>query len=355
MEGIGKIGAIIFAGGKMLFHTSAKNLIFLIGCLFFIGGLCLVLGFRYYLTSPTEKGAQERTFFVRGGSTLNQVAGELEHKEIITRKRLFLLWARLMGYGRDIKAGEYRLGPGMPPLKILNILRKGAILTHQVTIPEGFTREQISELLEKKGLADKNSFLSLTGDPAIARQYRITGPSLEGYLYPDTYRFSKGLSAQAIIEVMVNRFWDVTDPLGQRVKETGMTLNEVVILASIVEKETGLSVERPIIASVFLNRLQKGMRLESDPTVVYGLKDFDGNLTREDLSHPTPYNTYLIRGLPPGPIANPGQQAIKAVLYPAKTDYLYFVSKNDGSHCFSETLSEHNKAVETYQKKRRRR
>jgi UPF0755 protein len=339
----------------MLLRPSTKRIILVVVFLLFLVGLFLTLGFGYYLTSPTKKGAHDRTFFVQGGSTLSQVAVELEKKEIITKKRLFLLWARLMGYGREIKAGEYKLGPGIPPLKILDILRKGTILTHPVTIPEGFTREQISELLEKKGLADKNEFLLLTGDPAIAKQYGISGPNLEGYLYPDTYHFSRGLSALTIIGVMVNRFREVTDPLRERVKETGMTLKEVIILASIVEKETGLSVERPIIASVFLNRLKKGMRLASDPTVIYGLKDFNGNLTRKDLSLPTPYNTYLIPALPPGPIANPGQQAIKALLYPDKTDYLYFVSKNNGSHYFSKTLSEHSRAVETYQKKRRRR
>jgi UPF0755 protein len=134
-----------------------------------------------------------------------------------------------------------------------------------------------------------------------------------------------------------------------------MSMEEVVTLASIVEKETGLAKERPVIASVFLNRLKKGMRLESDPTVIYGIKDFRGNLKRKDLSEPTPYNTYVIRGLPPGPIANPGREAIEAVLYPAETDYLFFVSKNDGSHYFSKTLSEHNRAVRTYQKSRRTR
>jgi UPF0755 protein len=135
----------------------------------------------------------------------------------------------------------------------------------------------------------------------------------------------------------------------------GMNLPELITLASIVEKETGLAEERPTIASVFLNRLKKGMRLESDPTVIYGIKDFDGNLTRKDLNRATPYNTYIIRGLPPGPIANPGLEAIRAVLYPAQTDYLYFVSRNDGSHHFSKTLSEHNKAVQIYQKRGKRR
>jgi UPF0755 protein len=154
---------------------------------------------------------------------------------------------------------------------------------------------------------------------------------------------------------MVGRFWQVVNPLKERMDKVGMKLQEVITLASIVEKETGLAEERSTIASVFLNRLKKGMRLESDPTVIYGIKDFGGNLTRKDLNKATPYNTYVIRGLPPGPIANPGLEAIRAVLYPAKTDYLYFVSKNDGSHHFSKTLSEHNKAVQIYQKDRRRR
>lgn len=302
--------------------------------------------------TPGKKGGHDRVFFVQEGSTLKEVVNELDEKEIITNKTLFLLWARLMGHSRDIKAGEYRLNSGMSPLKILGILRKGAIITHPVTIPEGSAREQIGELLDKKGLVDKDEFLSLTGDSDIARRYGITGPGLEGYLYPDTYQFSRGLSPTSVIEVMVERFCEVVTPLRKRAQHLGMTIERVITLASIVEKETGRAEERPIIASVFLNRLKRKIRLQSDPTVIYGLSDFNGNLTKEDLRKHTPYNTYIIRGLPPGPIANPGEEAIKAVLYPAKTDYLYFVSKNDGSHCFSKTLSEHNKAVRIYQKKR---
>jgi UPF0755 protein len=159
----------------------------------------------------------------------------------------------------------------------------------------------------------------------------------------------------SIVEVMVKHFWEVIGPLREKIEQSGMTIEEVITLASIVEKETGRAEERPIIASVFLNRLKKKMRLETDPTVIYGIKDFSGNLKKKHLTQRTPYNTYVIRGLPPGPIANPGKEAIEAVLFPATTDYLYFVSKNDGSHYFSKTLVEHNKAVQKYQKKRRRR
>ncbi len=289
---------------------------------------------------------------VREGSTLNDVVNGLMARSIITSKRPFLLWARIMGYSKKIKAGEYRLNSGMTPLKVLDILSKGIILTHRVTIPEGFTRRQIAQLLEEKGLANKREFLVLTGDPVVARRYDISGPDLEGYLYPDTYQFARGLTTMAIIDTMVNRFREVMRPFLEKVRHSGMGIEEVVTLASIVEKETGRAEERGIIASVFLNRLKKGMRIESDPTVIYGIRDFNGNLTRDDLTRLTHYNTYLIWGLPPGPIANPGKKAIEAVLYPAKTDYLYFVSRNDGSHYFSKTLSEHNRAVRIYQKKR---
>jgi UPF0755 protein len=321
----------------------------------FLLGIFLTVGFGYYLASPAQKGAQQQVFVVRDGASLREVAVELERNHLIKNDRLFLLWARLMGYGKDIKAGEYALNAGMPPVKILNILRLGTIIIHPVTIPEGFTSEQIGALLDEKGLVDGTEFISLTRDPGVAKRYGMSGEGLEGYLYPDTYHFSRGLPALSIIDTMVKRFRQMIAPLEARAEEIGMSMKDVVILASIVEKETGVSEERPLIASVFLNRLKKRMRLESDPTVIYGLKDFDGNLRKTDLSDHSPYNTYIIRGLPPGPIANPGVDSIKAVLYPAQTDYLYFVSKNDGSHYFSKTLTEHNNAVRIYQKQKQTR
>ncbi|MFH1933175.1 MAG: endolytic transglycosylase MltG [Pseudomonadota bacterium] len=336
-------------------HLLRNRLIYFVIGLVFLIGVFLFVGFGYYLSTPAEKGGDDQVFFVRDGSTLNEVTSELESKRIITGKRLFLLWARLMGYSRSIKAGEYRLSSAMPPLKILEILSKGAVITHPVTIPEGYTIKQIGELLEEKGLVKNEEFLAITGDPDVAKRYDISGQSLEGYLYPDTYQFGRGLSPMSVVEVIVKHFWEVIGPLREKIEQSGMTIEEVITLASIVEKETGRAEERPIIASVFLNRLKKRMRLESDPTVIYGIKDFSGNLKKKHLTQRTPYNTYVIRGLPPGPIANPGKEAIEAVLFPAKTDYLYFVSKNDGSHYFSKTLVEHNKAVEIYQKKKRMR
>ena len=324
----------------------------------FIGLLFLIIvsisiGFGLFLISPAERGGKEALVVVKEGLSLREVSTELERKEIITNRSLFMLWARFLGYSSKIKAGEYRLGPNMAPVRILEKLTSGKIITHAITIPEGFTVEQISGMMDSKGLVNKQEFLSLANDPAVSRRYGISGPNLEGYLYPDTYHFARGISASTAINTMVKHFWDVVGPLQERAAEVGMKMEDVITLASIVEKETGRPEERPTIASVFLNRLKRRIRLESDPTVIYGIKKFNGNLKKKDLSTPTPYNTYVIRGLPPGPIANPGLEAIKAVLYPAKTDYLYFVSKNDGSHHFSKTLSGHNRAVRIYQKKRR--
>ena len=321
----------------------------------FLVGVLFLFSFGHFLISPAGKGGQDLLFIVPEGASLKEVALDLEEKKIISSKSFFLLWARFTGYSRIIKAGEYRLNSEMAPVKILTILGKGKVISHMVTIPEGFTSRQIAELLEKKGLVEKGRFLLLVRDKDLAGRYGIAGAGLEGYLYPDTYSFGRGMTAPSVVDVMVKRFKEVTAPFVERAEQIGMTFEDIVILASIVEKETGLAKERPVIASVFLNRLKRGIRLESDPTVIYGLAGFDGNLTRKDLSTPTPYNTYLIPGLPPGPIANPGLDAIKAVLFPAKTSYLYFVSKNDGSHYFSRTLAEHNRAVMIYQKKRRTR
>ncbi len=334
---------------------SRKNIIVYTLSLFVLVGILFWASFWFYMLDPAQKGTPDQICFVPEGSTLSKVADELESKTLIKSKEHFLFWAKLMGYARKIKAGEYRLNSDMSPLNILEMMSRGSIVTHPVMIPEGYNRMQIGELLEEKGLADKNEFLSLTGSQDMASAYGFSGPDLEGYLYPDTYQFSRGLSAKSIVDVMVRHFLEVTAPFRDRIKTSGMTLEQVVILASIVEKETGRAEERPIIASVFLNRLKKRIRLETDPTVIYGIKNFDGNLKKKDLTRYTPYNTYVIRGLPPGAIANPGKEAIRAILYPADTAYLYFVSKNDGTHHFSKTLSEHNRAVRKYQKNRRNR
>jgi UPF0755 protein len=333
-----------------MIHPSRKSLFLVSIALIFILIVFMSFGLGIFLIRPAEREAKEQIFVVREGSSLREVAQDLENRGLVKSKHLFVLWSRITGHSKAIKSGEYILSAAMPPVKILEKLRRGLILTHTITIPEGYGREQIAQLLHDKELVDRRLFLSLTEEPSVLKNYGVTGPTLEGYLFPDTYQFGRGISPSLIIDAMVKRFWQMVGPLTDRAKETGMTMQEIVTLASIVEKETGQPSERPLIASVFLNRLKGGMRLESDPTVIYGLENFDGNLRKKDLVQRSPYNTYVIHGLTPGPICNPGLESIKAVIFPAKTDYLYFVSKNDGSHHFSRTLSEHNQAVERYQK-----
>jgi UPF0755 protein len=332
-------------------RNSGRTKIFLVFLILFLLSSALALtGVAYYLTRPADPLGGERIVIIPEGATLRQVAAGLQDKAIIRSRPAFLLLARLKKKGRSIKAGEYALSASMSPVDILKILSEGRVITHAVTIPEGYSREQIADLLAQKDLVKRGEFLSLTAGPQTLKLLGVSAPTLEGYLYPDTYRLSRGLTAATVVQILVRRFWEIITPLQERIDQLDMSLHDIVTLASIVEKETALAAERPLIASVFLNRLQRGMRLQSDPTVIYGLQNFDGNLTRRHLQAKTPYNTYVIGGLPPGPIANPGREAIEAVLFPAETDYLYFVSRNDGSHEFSETLREHNRAVRKFQK-----
>ena len=327
--------------------------IFLTGLLALILCVFAALYFGYFLVSPAGTEKREEIFVVKKGSGLRAIAAQLEERGLIKGNNLFMLWAYVRGGARDIKAGEYSLNQSMAPVNILHILTSGAVKTYYFTIPEGLSAEGIADLLQRRNLVNKRDFVYLICDKALVASYNVDGKSLEGYLFPDTYVISRDIGARDLIDLMVNRFWEVFNSL-VRGQEPTMPVKDIVILASIVEKETGQVTERPVIASVFLNRLKKRMRLESDPTVIYGLEDFSGDLKRKDLRAPSPYNTYLHRGIPPGPIANPGREALKAVINPVETDYLYFVSKNDGSHHFSSTLKEHNRAVYKYQKRRRR-
>lgn len=337
-----------------LFSFRKKIILLALGAVFLLA-LVFAITFASYVITPKDIAGKSRVVEIPEGATFKEVASILENSGIIHKRNWFLAWGKLLNYSRNIKSGEYRLSSSMPPIKVLNILTRGVIIMHPITIPEGYTAKQIAALLSRKGIVESKKFLACVNDPQVLKKYGLPGPTLEGYLYPDTYHFARNMDASKVIDAMVTRFRQVIKPYKERLRDLSMDLKDLITLASIVEKETGVQKERPLIASVFLNRLKRGMRLESDPTVIYGLKDFDGNLTRKDLAKQTPYNTYVIRGLPPGPIANPGIEAIKAVLYPAKTEYLYFVSKNDGSHYFSKTLEEHNRAVNIYQKKRRRR
>ncbi|MEZ4333893.1 MAG: endolytic transglycosylase MltG [Myxococcota bacterium] len=294
-------------------------------------------------------------FDVEPGTSLSAVARRLEAQGLIRSALAMRGWARLRAGRAKMKTGEYELSPTLSTPEILEILASGRVRTHPVVIPEGVRAVDIADRLAAAGLADRERFLALVLDPDSPARFEVDGPTLEGYLYPDTYRFARGLPVEAIARTMVDRFRTVYHELRNRVPTT-LSMRELVTLASIVEKETGVPEERPLIAAVFLNRMRLGMRLETDPTVIYGVEDFDGNLRRRHLEDDSnPYNTYRIPGLPPGPIASPGQEAIRAVLEPADTNYLYFVSRNDGTHVFSTSYRDHSRAVARFQKQRRRR
>ncbi len=289
------------------------------------------------------------------GSSLRAIAGSLAGRGLLSSSRRFIILARLQGNAGRLQAGEYRLPANASPLQIISLLSRGRQLEHRLTIPEGFTLNQIGARLAARGLCPQEEFARLVRDPALLKRWHIPGPSLEGYLFPSTYNYTRSSGIRKLLKRMVLTGERVFAELKARAPPPSLTRHQILTLASIIQKEAGNDEEMPLIASVFYNRLQRGMRLASDPTTIYALgAAFDGNLTRKDLRNPSPYNTYRHRGLPPGPICSPGRQAIAAALVPAKSEYLYFVSRNNGRHYFSRTLREHNRAVRRFQLGKRR-
>ncbi len=307
-----------------------------------------VLGLSRHLEQPRNFEQTEIT--ISPGQSFSSVLTGLHRQGLISSVWKLKLYARFKGCDKKLRAGEYLIPAGASPEKILNILVQGKVVLHRITVSEGYSLRQIAETVDRAGLVPEAEFLAAADDPLLINEFKISGSSFEGYLFPDTYLFSRQTSAREIIEVMVHRFNEVfSNDWKERATRLGLSIHEVVVLASIVEKETGVDAERPVIASVFRNRLNLGMRLESDPTVIYGIENFDGNLTRTHLRTPTPYNTYTQQGLPPGPISSPGRKSLEAVLYPADTPYLFFVARKDRTHQFSATLTEHRKAVSAHQ------
>jgi UPF0755 protein len=301
---------------------------------------------------PPQEHPPSKVVVIPDGSTFQYVASLLEHELLIKSHSAFVLLGKSQSAERKVRAGEYELNPSMTPAEILSKLLNGQVLLRPLTIPEGLTITQIADLVSQQGLTDRAEFIRLAKDQTFVTSLGIKAETLEGYLYPDTYKFPRPVKAREVLVAMVEKLRQMVRPdLLARMQELKMTMHEVLTFASIIEKETGSGGERPEISAVFHNRLKKHIPLQSDPTVIYGLSEFDGNLRKKDLSSPSPYNTYRVQGLPPGPIANPGIQAIRATLYPSDSRSLYFVSRNDGTHQFSATLIEHNQAVEKYQKR----
>jgi UPF0755 protein len=224
-------------------------------------------------------------------------------------------------------------------------------MTHPVVVPEGLRMQEVAARIEAAGLGSAAEFVRVARDPATAAALGLPGPTLEGYLFPETYELARGVPESEIARMMVDHFFAVWRELEPRAQQRGLSMHDAVVLASLVEKETAAADERPLVAAVFLNRLARGMRLETDPAVIYGIADFDGNLRRAHLEDAkNPYNTYQHAGLPPGPIASPGAASLRAVVEPAEADYLYFVAKKDGTHQFSSSYGDHVRAVNRFQR-----
>jgi len=306
-----------------------------------------------YAETPAKTDPLEKAVVVTSGQGFKSLCARLQESGVIEHPRKFEWFARLKGYDKSIKAGEYLFSSGMAPSEILQVLISGKVRLHRITIPEGYNLPQIARAVAEAGFGSETDFLKAATDSIRVHEHGIDAETFEGYLFPDTYLFPKDATPEMIVSTMVKRFWSAIRPEWKdQAKTLGFSIHQVVTLASIIEKETGVADERPLISSVFHNRLQRRMRLESDPTVIYGIKNFDGNIKRKHLSELTPYNTYKIKGLPPGPIANTGIDSIKAALYPADTQFLYFVSKRNHTHQFSTNIRDHNRAVQTYQLRR---
>lgn len=307
--------------------------------------------------SPYKPGAAETvTVVVEAGASMAEVADLLYEENLIRNPVFFRYYARLRSVDSRLQPGEYAFSPGMSPGEILHKLTTGQVVVHRITIPEGMKVEQVADLLDAQGVVDREAFLEAAANRELAAEFLppdvALAQPLEGYLFPATYEYRRGVTAEELVNMMVDRFRQVWTPeLRKRAAELDMTLHEVVTLASIIEEEAQVASERSRISGVYHNRLRVGMKLDADPTVGYAVDKLPGEeLSWEDLLVDSPYNTYLYAGLPPGPIACPGEDAIRAALYPEDHDYWYFVAKGDGSgeHYFAETLEEQEENIQRY-------
>jgi len=312
--------------------------------------VALLSAFFLFDTYPTGSW-EKKLVLVPKGSRLPGVIGILRENGILPHPLAFRALVLLTGSGRQIRYGEYVFATPPSAFDTWRRLTRGDVIKYEVTVPPGANLYDTAKLLEEDKVLTAEAFLAAATSPSVLRRLEIPGESAEGYLFPDRYIFVKPITPEEILESMVRQFRRKIPPdTEMRARGEGLSLHQVVTIASIIEKETGVEEEKPIVSAVIRRRLVLGMPLQMDPTVIYGVKRFDGTVTRKDLRTAGPYNTYLNRGLPPGPIANPGLASLAAALNPSKTEYLYFVSKNDGSHTFSRTLPEHLRAVEQYRR-----
>jgi len=323
--------------------------------LLFIGCAGLAAAYALYERAHAPfRGAGDAVLIaIPSGEGTNAIGRRLVAAGVIEDELTFRVALWLSGSARRLQAGEYRFDRQMSAVEAIDKIARGEVDLVPLTFPEGLTIAEMSRVFEGAGFGTAASFLAAAGDPALVRALDPAAPDLEGYLFPDTYALPRRAEAARVVGAMVARFEQVltADLLGAA-KARGLSVRQLVTLASLVEKETARPDERAVVAAVYVNRLRVGMGLQCDPTVIYALEragQFDGNLRRDDLAFDSPYNTYKYPGLPPGPIAAPGRGSLEAAARPASAPYLYFVSRNDGSHEFARSLDEHNRNVRRFQ------
>ena len=302
----------------------------------------------YPVATPSNEALVVR---IPAGASLREIGDRLQAAGLISHARLFSAYAALLGVGRKIRAGEYRISPRMTSPAILSLLVSGAVILHPLTFREGLTIDGVTEINRQSGLVQADEFQEVVRGRELLAEANLPGENMEGYLFPDTYLFRLGTGGREAAKAMLREFLRVRKRVDEQESAgTALSPYEELILASMIEKETGIGAERPMISAVFHSRLRQDMLLQCDPTVIYALgAGFDGVLGKDELALDSPYNTYRFRGLPPGPICNPGRASLEAARRPAEVDYLFFVARPDGTHTFSRTLEEHNSAVDIQQ------
>ena len=317
-----------------------------------VAGVAVALRFLWSRPYSAASGVEKFVVIPRGTSSY-ETAHLLEREGVVRHWAVFLAYLKLAKPRSPLQAGEYRFAEPLSVIQVSDKLIRGLIYYHEFTVPEGYSLFDIGALLEQKGFARAADLLAAAGRADLVVDLSQSAKSLEGFLFPDTYRLARGTTADEIARIMVRRFREVYTALQPLLSQSSLNLHQVVTLASLIEKETSVDAERELISAVFQNRLKKGMLLQCDPTVIYAAQlkgNYRGTIFQSDLESNSPYNTYRHPGLPPGPIANPGKRSLEAALNPARSDYLYFVADNRGGHVFSRTLVEHQRAVAAYRK-----
>lgn len=321
-----------------------KNITFVVLAILILAGSALL--YRFWLEAGPLLNPS-RQVQVRAGEGLRAIALELQAQRVVRSALAFEIFARASGLGRHLQVGEYRFAGGETVAQVLGHLARGEAVYITITVPEGATVHQIAERLDEAGLVCDWRFEQAARNSPLIRALGLTPLGAEGYLFPATYRFAPGATVERILATMLARFYAVLTPqIEARITELGLTTKQLITLASMVEKEAKVPAERPLIAGVFYNRLRLHMPLQSDPTAEYGNPGVPEQAVTA-VHTPSAYNTYTIAGLPPGPIANPGMASIEAALYPTPSDYLYFVARKDGTHIFSRSLKQHDRAIES--------